>query len=794
MATFAEFLSSFDPDGKGKEFEHFVKWFLKNDPEWSTQVERVWLWDEYPDRWGRDCGVDLVFKHKNNDIWAVQAKCYSPEYSITKSDVDKFLSESNRKGIDRRLLIASTDQIAKNAKQVCDAQEKPVTNFLFSDFDKSAIEYPRHISELNTAKRKERPSPDSDHPHQLEAIDAIEKGFKESDRGQLIMACGTGKTFTTLWIKERLSARSTLVLVPSLNLLSQTLREWTFACNTPFDILCVCSDQSVGKRANEDEIIHSVKDLPFPVTSDVQEIDDFLKGNGRKVIFSTYQSSPLIAESQSNPDIPMFDLVVADEAHRCAGKVESEFATVLDDQKIKARKRLFATATPVTYSVSRKIKASERGIDITDMSDKAVFGERFYTLTFGEAIKDGLLTDYQVVIVGVNDPMISEWIEKRELVKTESGDITNAESLACQIGFLKAIKDYDLKRMISFHSKVKGAEVFSSEIIKSIEIIPEQHRPSGLVSSDYVSGKMSAHNRRIKISKLNNLEKDDRGLLSNSRCLSEGVDIPSLDGVAFIDPKRSVVDIVQAVGRAIRLSDDKKVGTIILPVFIKDGESAEASIQKSNFKPVWEVLNALKAHDNVLSFELDQLRTDLGKKKGLGKGSDGMPKIIFDLPSTVDQSFSNSLKTIVVEKTTAPWHFWFGLLEEYVEREGHARVSRDFETKDEYKLGFWVSTQRGNKKNNKLTPDQIKRLEALSGWSWNPIADAWEKGFSCLIKFVEQEGHARVPTEFKTEDGFNLGGWVREQRKNRNNNKLTQDRINKLEELKGWVWVAKKRL
>jgi predicted helicase len=263
MAKFSGFLNSFDPDSKGKEFESFVKWFLKNDPEWSTQVNQVWLWDDYPDRWGRDCGVDLVFKHKNGDIWAVQAKCYSPEYSITKSDVDKFLSESNRKGVDRRLLIASTDQIGANAKQVCDAQEKPVTHFLFSDFDKSAIEYPNNLSELNTARRKERPSP---RPHQKEAIDAVEKGFKESDRGQLIMACGTGKTFTTLWIKERISAETTLVLVPSLSLLSQTLREWTFACNTPFDGLCVCSDQSVGKRSNEDEIVQSVKDVPFPVT------------------------------------------------------------------------------------------------------------------------------------------------------------------------------------------------------------------------------------------------------------------------------------------------------------------------------------------------------------------------------------------------------------------------------------------------------------------------------------------------------------------------------------------------
>jgi len=783
MATFAKFLSSFDPDSKGKEFERFVKWFLKNDPEWSTQVDQVWLWDEYPERWGRDCGVDLIFKHKNNDIWAVQAKCYSPKYSITKSDVDKFLSESNRQGIDKRLLVASTDQIGSNAKQVIDAQEKPVTNFLYSDFDKSAIEYPSHISKLNTAKRKERPSP---RPHQVEAIDAVVNGFKENDRGQLIMACGTGKTFTALWIMERLSASSTLVLVPSLNLLSQTLREWTAACNTPFVVLCVCSDQSVGKKPNEDEIIHSIKDLHFPVTSQVQEVDAFMKGDGNKVIFSTYQSSPIIAESQKNPDIPEFDLVVADEAHRCAGKVDSGFATVLDAQQIRTSKRLFATATPRTYSVSLKKSASERGVDVTGMDDEEVFGKRFYTLTFGESIKRGLLTDYQVVIIGVDDPLIAELIEKRELVQTASGDKTDAESHASQIGLIKTIRDYDLKRVISFHSRVKRAEKFASEIKSSMDFANDEHSRSDSIWTDYVSGKMSAHDRRIKLDQLKELTKGSRGLLSNAKCLSEGVDVPSLDGIAFIDPRSSQVDIVQAVGRAIRLSGDKKVGTIILPVFIKDDEDAEASIEASNFKPIWGVLNALKAHDEVLSFELDQLRTDLGKKKGLSKGDGGFSKIIFDLPLTVNQSFSDSLKTRLVEKTTSSWNFWYGLLELYVEGEGDARVVHHYKTEDEFNLGSWVINQRTKK--DKLTQDQIDKLEKLPKWSWNTFTDAWEDAYSLLVQFVKRESHSRVSGIFKTEDGFCLGAWVSTQRKYKD--ELDQEQIDKLEKLPKWSWDA----
>ncbi|MBU3736062.1 MAG: helicase, partial [Methylobacterium sp.] len=284
-----------DPSKRGKQFEHFVKWFLKNEPEWSTQVDQVWLWDEYPERWGIDCGIDLVFKHHNGELWAVQAKCYSPEHDITKHAVDKFLSESNRPAISKRLLIATTDRIGANAKQVCDAQDKQVVRYLLSNLEAAEIEYPDRFEDLFQVKRRTPPSPKD---HQREAIEAVNQNFQGADRGQLIMACGTGKTFTTLWIKERRGSKQTLVLLPSLSLLSQTLKEWTFAANHPFEVLCVCSDETVGKRG-EDEIVHSVSDLAFPVTSNTEEIRGFLQGDKPKVIFSTYQSSPLVAEAQA---------------------------------------------------------------------------------------------------------------------------------------------------------------------------------------------------------------------------------------------------------------------------------------------------------------------------------------------------------------------------------------------------------------------------------------------------------------------------------------------------------------
>ncbi len=781
-SQFSDFYSSLDLDStqRGKQFEHFVKWFLKTDPEWSTQVDQVWLWNEWPGRWGADCGIDLVFQHINGDNWAVQAKCYSPDYDISKHDVDKFLSESNRPLIQHRLLIATTDRIGGNARQVCDAQEKPVIRFLLSDFERAALDYPVNFASLAQAKRKPSPEP---RDHQKEAITAVVTGLQTAERGQLIMACGTGKTYVTLWIKEQLAAQRTLVLVPSLGLLSQLLREWTFAASSPFEVLCVCSDQTVGTKGG-DEAVHSVSDLAFPVTSDAEEVKRFLGGTGNRVVFSTYQSSSVIAAAQADLSIHAFDLVVADEAHRCASKVGGDFSTILDNAQIRSTKRLFATATPRTYSSSVHKAAEDRGVEIVGMDNSALFGEVMYALPFGKAIERKLLTDYRVVIIGVDDPTIAQWIANREFVSTGTGIETDSESLAAQIGLLKAIKDYDLKRIISFHSRVKRAEAFTTDMQNTMQWISEEHRPSGVLRTDFVSGNMSANKRKIKLDQLKALNTNERGVLSNARCLSEGVDVPSLDGVAFIDPRSSQVDIIQAVGRAIRLSPDKKVGTIVLPVFIAAGHNAEDTIANSNFKPVWDVLNALKAHDDVLACELDLIRTELGRNAGSGINAGGLGKISIDLPATVGASFGSALRTYLVEQVTASWNFWFGLLVTFVENEGNANVPKNCKIAG-YNLGAWVQNQRQTIGN--MLPERKVRLEALLGWEWGCAhADKWEEGFGYLSEFAKFTGHTNVPNNYKTIDGYCLRNWVNNQRTNID--RMSPERKERLEELPEWSW------
>ena len=776
MASFDNFITSlrkeFGEQEAGRKFEVFCKWYLENDPEWSKTIDKVWLWEEYPDKWQRqDLGTDLVFRDNEGLIWAVQAKCYSEHRSTTKGDMNSFLADTGRKEVDRRLWLQTTNKMEAKADKTLKGQDKPVTVFNLNDFRDAKIDYPSSFAQLYQAKVKAKPTPDT---HQIEAIEAVRSELRSLDRGQMIMACGTGKTFTALWIKEALNAHTTLVLLPSLSLLSQTMREWAWAGNTDFEILNVCSDKSVGKKTED----MKPSDAPFPVTSEVSEIAKFLKKPEPKVVFCTYQSSALIAEVQIDDTIPSFDLTVADEAHRCAGKADAGFATVLDGDKIRSHKRLFTTATPRYFGAVIKDEAKARDLAVVGMDDEAVFGPVVHKLTFGEAIERELLTDYQVVIVGVDEPMVKQWIDDYEIVATNPDEHTDARTLAAKIGLIKAIKDYDLKRVISFHSRVIGAKQFSEELVDVVNLIEPANRPEGKFLSDYVSGKMKAGDRKDKIDRLKALEGYDRGILTNARCLAEGVDVPSLDGVAFIDPRGSQVEIIQAVGRAIRKVRGAKVqtkGTVVIPVFIEAGDDPAASIEASNFKPVWDVLKALRSHDEVLADTLDQYRTNMAKNASQSR--DGISdKIIFDLPSSVDVEFASALRTVLVEAGTASWAFWYGLLEVYHAREGHCRAPPT-QQEGGYRLGRWVSAQREKKAS--LSPERLNRLEDI-GFVWDQNTANWEEAFAKLKQFHSREGHYRIPAHHQ-EDDFRLQHWVGTQRENKAS--LSPERLKMLEEI-----------
>jgi len=775
MHPFLKLISTFSPDNhtRGVQFEKLCKWLLENHPMYKSKLAKVWLWDDWPECWGRDCGIDLVAEDVDGNNWAIQAKCYDPKYSVTKQDIDSFLSESTNPKIQRRLLIATTDGLGSNAVGVIKRQHEtiPINQLMLSELLDAPIDWPKSLDELSTGGIKKAFIPK---PYQQIAIDKVTQNL--DDRGQLIMACGTGKTLTALWIAEALKSETVLVLLPSLLLLSKTLAEWLTHSKDQFNYLPVCSDDTVAK--SEDRIALSTSELSFPSTTDTDSIAKFLQAPGRKVIFSTYQSSPKIAEAFKAMHLKPLDLIIADEAHRCAGKVDSAYSTVLDNDQIPAAKRLFMTATPRIFQAHFLKKAADSGVGVVSMDDHEVFGPVLHKLSFGEAIEQDLLTDYQVVIVGIDNPRYSEMITERRLVQTESDIQSDAQSFASHIGLAKAMKTYDLKRVISFHSRVNAASDFANKLPEVIDWMPEKSRPSGELLTGHVSGVMPTNERSRNLRALGEIETNQRYVLSNARCLSEGVDVPALDGVAFIDPRNSEIDIIQAVGRAIRLSKDKAIGSIVIPVFIEDHDNPDEVLNSSPFKKVWAVVNALRSHDEGLGQQLDQLRQALGKRGTVGQAD----KIIFDLPTTITQQFQEALNVKLIESSTASWEFWLGLLKKYKKEFGDCLV-KDKSQYHGHNLGNWIGTQRVAQA--RLAPERIEDLNHL-GFVWDANKYIWETGFRYLLAYKKEFGDCLVTKSYQHLD-YNLAGWVTEQRSNKNKHKLTPDRIKRLNEL-GFVW------
>jgi superfamily II DNA or RNA helicase len=630
-------------------------------------------------------------------------------------------------------------------------------------------------------------------PHQQEAVGEVVAGFRESDRGQLIMACGTGKTLTALSVHERLAATRTLVLVPSLALLDQSLREWVAHASGGFDFLAVCSDVTVV-GGTDDSSIARTAELGFPVTTDPTAIAEFLR-HGRagrpSVAFATYQSSPRIAEAMRRSGVPELDLTVCDEAHRCTGRVESTFATVLDSSAIRSRRRLFMTATPRFFTHRVRQRAHGAGVEVSSMDDVAIFGAEFHRLSFAQAIRRGLLTDYQVAVVCIDDAEYQQWVRDARSVLLSDSAVTDAATLAAQIGLAKALRRYDLRRVITFHSRVQRARDFSRSLGDVVSWLPECDRPDGRVWSDYASGEMTAGQRQAKLQRLRSVNQQQRGILSNARCLAEGVDVPALDGVAFVDPRSAEVDIIQAVGRAIRLAPDKTVGTIVIPVFIDPAESAYEALENSTtFRPVWDIIKALRAHDDELGVWIDQARLRAERN---GSGNALPDRVHLDLPERIGQEFADALGVRLVTETADPWEVAFTYLEDFVASHGTARVPYNHVASGDVNLGEWVKTQRKAYRCGALSPARESRLSALPGWEWvtRASAAAWDENYARLLRHVDQHGTACVPSHYRDSDGFRLDKWIERQRTAHAAGELAASCVSRLAALPGWRWAGK---
>ncbi|WP_019221089.1 DEAD/DEAH box helicase [Bartonella senegalensis] len=613
---------------KGTYFERFALAYLTHDPLQLDQYEKVQTFKDWAHEngWdGCDTGIDLVAKLRHEEGFAaVQCKFYDAAYRIKKADIDSFLSASGKKPFKRRVVIDSTiNAWSDNAEAMIQGQSIPVIRIGLSDLQQSPIRWETFAAKGKIVledKKKLR-------PHQVEALRFVRAGLMEADRGKLIMACGTGKTFTSLKIAEDLAGRGKFVLflVPSLALMSQTVREWTTDTEIGLRSFAVCSDTQVGKRRKNTHDIAEIDvfDLAFPATTDAAKLAERATNSvadEMTVVFATYQSLQVIVDAQKQYGFPTFDLIICDEAHRTTGATlvgegESNFVKVHFNDIIRAKKRLYMTATPRIFGDNAKSRANEANVVLASMDDEKLFGKTLFYRGFSWAVQNDLLTDYKVIVLAMDEKLVSSAVQKR-LSDSESTLVLDDATKI--IGCYKALTKQDIKadlgtdpypiqRALAFCKDIESSKLvrdeFSVVVKEYLEYINKentQNTPFLQCEVKHVDGTFNAKDRGALLDWLKAESGDDVcRILTNARCLSEGVDVPALDAIMFLNPRKSQIDVVQSVGRVMRRSEGKKMGYVILPIGIPSGIPVEQALNNNEkYRVIWQILNALRAHDD----------------------------------------------------------------------------------------------------------------------------------------------------------------------------------------------------
>lgn len=628
---------SLDERDKGSKFERLIRAYLTSDPEWKSRFSDVWLWSDWPERAGRpDTGIDLVAANADDGgLTAIQCKFYAPGRTVAKADIDSFVSASASSQFTRRIVFDTAAGWSVNAEETLAggvAQRVDIGYLADAAIDWDQFSWTTPEIVVPTGKKALR-------PHQQEALDDVRAGLAERDRGQLVMACGTGKTFTSLRIAEELvgAGGTVLFLVPSIQLLSQSLREWMANAEVDIRALAVCSDVRVGRRAPSDDADQLPIDLTEPASTDPQTLlTRFQAGtaDGRmRVVFSTYQSIDVVTRAQEL-GLPDFDLVICDEAHRTTGVTladndESAFVRVHDANALKAAKRLYMTATPRVFGEEVRRKATDADAVLADMGDTEVFGPELHRLGFGQAVEADLLTDYKVLVLAVDEKYVAENFQQ---AMANSGEIQldqAAKLIGCWNGLAKHFgpvatdgeapaDKVPMRTAVAFAQHIKASKAAAAafpDLADRAQIDAPEDRPRLRVQAAHVDGTMGVHERNTHLAWL----KDSHTtgvcrVLTNARCLSEGVDVPALDAVLFLTPRGSQVDVVQSVGRVMRKAPGKELGYIVLPVVVPSGVAPEEALRDNErYKVVWQVLQALRSHDDRFHALVNQI--ELNKHK-----------------------------------------------------------------------------------------------------------------------------------------------------------------------------------
>jgi len=639
---------------KGTYFEDLIQLYFQNEPFYNVYYKEVltfkdWIEKYHPNLPSNDTGIDLVAVTHDGENHAIQCKNYSLDHRISKADIDSFFTASGKSYFQHRIIVAATDHWTENAYASLSNQNPPVTVINRSDLEHSAIDWEHFAFQKELPLKPKK----SLREHQKSALSQVRLGLKNADRGKLIMACGTGKTFTSLKIAENIAGngKKVLFLVPSLALLSQSLTEWTQESEYPLHCFAVCSDSDVGKQGkvkNEDDRVQQLNhELQYPATTNAKSLIKAVNAQSRDlamtVVFSTYHSIDVIHQAQQQ-GLGEFDLIICDEAHRTTGasfddKEESAFVRVHNNDYIKAQKRLYMTATPRIYTEDAK---KTEGVTVYSMDDETKFGQDLYTISFSSAVKQNLLVDYKVLVLAVEESHIHQRLEKlfegTEIQVDDAAKIVGCWKALSKYGIMDELGDDEpMKRAVAFcqviEKEYKGkthkvsskniAEIFSNVVDayqkQEIAALEEQNpdfRPDNSLllkcEAEHVDGGMNASEKSAKIEWLKAEQEDNTcRILSNVRCLSEGVDVPALDAVLFLTPRSSQVDVVQSVGRVMRNAPGKKRGYVILPVVIPAGIEPDKALEKNeNYKVVWQVLNALRAHDDRFDAMINKMEFD----------------------------------------------------------------------------------------------------------------------------------------------------------------------------------------
>ncbi len=779
--SFEQSLEQLGKTEKGRAFEELTRLYLLNEPTFSSKITNIWHHSEAPqsvlDELGlerRDVGVDLVAKVKDGMYWAIQCKFHQDRSkNVSYKEVSTLFSITEREKtfnkLSHRLICTSANGVSHIVHEKHPEKLGYLTSADFSKLNRDDFGSFRQL--LNG--RYSKPVPYEPRPHQHAAVEKSYAFFENSanTRGKIIHPCGSGKSLTGYWVSKKLNANSILIAVPSLALVRQTLGAWTreaVADGIDMDWIAVCSDEDVAR--SDDPMMQTV-DLGIEVDTDPQVIANFLSRHpeGIKILITTYQSGSAVSEGVKRSG-KTFDLAIYDEAHKTVGQKDKSFAHLLYDTNVEVKNRVFMTAT------ERQFRGNSD--EYLSMDDRKIYGPVIDELTFKAALeqKDPILSDYKIVTMIIAKSEIEQLVARNNFVKSDGSNYSvegDASTLASMIAVRKLVEERSLKHVVSFHSSIKRAKEFRALNADATSAIVS----FGDISTFHVSGQDSTGVRTAEIERFINIEPS---LITNARCLTEGVDVPAIDAVLFADPKQSKIDIVQASGRALRRFEGKEFGYIIVPVVFDEGAERPSD---DAFQQIIAVISALGMSDERIIEEFKEIaHGDVGARERI---------IAFDVPEIIRvkfEDFISNIETQIWDRLSFGWLQGYEKLKKYTAINQTSVVPRAYKDDDGFNLGTWVGERRAAYKAQKLSQDKIQKLESIQGWVWDAVESEFQKGFEKLSEYVKEYRTARVKSGYKDREGFNLSNWVGNRRMEYKRGVLASDIIDRLESFEGWVW------